>query len=248
MDNQTLGVFFAAGKGSRMAPFTDHTPKPLAKIGDKTILEINLEKSCILCDEIVIIIGHLGDQIIEYFGDNFQGKKISYAWQDNPKGGTLDALRTGIYSQERFLEGYNYFVSNGDNILDASVYTNLKKEIQKDSDTAYLSAKKIEDRELLKSMGIFRVDSDYNFIEIVEKPQEFVSDLANIGTYYLPNNVISLISKKTNPSLEKEEYITDLFNLYAVQNAVKVIPNQAEIFAISSVEDLEKARKELLSS
>ena len=79
-------VIMAGGKGTRIASITnDEIPKPMLAIGGKTILEHQIEclkKSDI--KEIIIVIGHLGDKIKDYFKDgNKFGIKISY-YEENP--------------------------------------------------------------------------------------------------------------------------------------------------------------------
>ena len=89
-------VIMAGGKGTRISSITqDEIPKPMLKVGGKPILEhqINsLKKSNI--DEIILIIGHLGDKIKEYFkdGENFN-IKIKYIKEDENKPlGTAGSL------------------------------------------------------------------------------------------------------------------------------------------------------------
>ncbi len=241
MQTKTVAIVMAAGRGSRMAPFTDSTPKPLAKIKEKTLLEINLENLEPLVDEFVIVIGWLGEQIKEVFGSEFRNKKITYARQSNPKGGTLDAFRTGLYSQVKF-KNYNYIVTNADNILDRLVYKKLSKAIDQNPNKAYLLAKKIKDKEILKSQGVFRVKDNFEFIEIIEKPQKFISDLTNVGCYYLPKNISQLVSNKQNLD-NQEEYITDLFNQFSKKNEVVVISYEGLYLPISSIIDLKKANQ-----
>ncbi|PIR94686.1 hypothetical protein COT95_02850 [Candidatus Falkowbacteria bacterium CG10_big_fil_rev_8_21_14_0_10_37_6] len=74
-------VILAAGRGVRMRPLTYDIPKPMVKIAGKNLLERKMD---ILPDsvcEIIIIIGYLGEQIKDYFGDNYRGKKITYIKQ-----------------------------------------------------------------------------------------------------------------------------------------------------------------------
>ena len=89
-------VIMAGGKGTRISSITqDEIPKSMLKVGGKPILEhqINsLKKSNI--DEIILIIGHLGDKIKEYFkdGENFN-IKIKYIKEDENKPlGTAGSL------------------------------------------------------------------------------------------------------------------------------------------------------------
>lgn len=96
-------VIMAGGKGTRISSITqDEIPKPMLTVGGKPILEHQidcLKKSGI--DEIIIIIGHLGKKIKDYFkeGENL-GIKISYI-EENPEkplgtAGSLYYLKDSI--------------------------------------------------------------------------------------------------------------------------------------------------------
>ena len=63
-------VIMAGGKGTRIASIASDIPKPMIKIGDKPILEHEIEclKKQGLTD-IIITVSHLGNIIMEYFGD-----------------------------------------------------------------------------------------------------------------------------------------------------------------------------------
>lgn len=84
-------VILAAGKGLRLRPFTEKHPKPLIGVGDKPLLEHTLNSLPDQISEIIIIIGYLGDQIVNHFGDNWNGKPIQYVTQHELLG-TGDAL------------------------------------------------------------------------------------------------------------------------------------------------------------
>lgn len=63
-------MIFAAGRGERMRPLTDATPKPLLRVGGKMLIERHLEKlAAIGIDEVVVNIAHLADQFSAALGD-----------------------------------------------------------------------------------------------------------------------------------------------------------------------------------
>ena len=70
-------VILAAGKSERMRPLTETRPKPLLKVANKTILEYNLGHLKQFVDEVILVIGYKGGMIKEYFGDDFEGIKLT---------------------------------------------------------------------------------------------------------------------------------------------------------------------------
>ena len=74
-------MILAAGRGERMRPLTDHTPKPLLKAGDKPLIVWHIERlvrAGII--EIIINHAHLGSQIEAALGDGSEfGARISYS-------------------------------------------------------------------------------------------------------------------------------------------------------------------------
>jgi len=234
-----IGIIFAAGLGTRLRPLTEKIPKPLAEVHGKTLLERNMEGLLPHVGSFRIIINWLGEQIEAKIGNSFKGKPVTFIYQKNPKGGTLDALRRGVlFSSGNDIE--NYVVSNSDDIFAQGFYDIFGMAITRDSQKAYLVGKIINDKEKLKKLGVFLVDAGNNFQKIVEKPQEFVSNLANVGIYYLPNQVREFLSAQENLS-QTEHLITDLFNAYSEKYPIEVLPVDADYTPISSLEDLKKA-------
>ena len=102
----------AAGRGERMRPLTDHTPKPLLKAGGKPLIVWHLERLVAAgFKEIVINHAHLGSLIEQTLGDGSQwGLKIQYS--PEPPG----ALETagGIATALPLLGDEPFLVVNGD--------------------------------------------------------------------------------------------------------------------------------------
>ena len=89
-------MILAAGYGKRLAPLTNDLPKPLLKVGDKTLIEHNIETlSKYGVKEIVINVSYLGQQIIDFLKDKFPNLKISFLLEEKPLGtggGIVNAL------------------------------------------------------------------------------------------------------------------------------------------------------------
>ncbi len=91
--NNTI-LIMAGGKGTRLLPKTEKTPKPMLRLGGKPILEHIIERAKSEgFSRFILAIHHLGEVIEEYFGDGESlGVKISYVKEKTPLG-TAGALR-----------------------------------------------------------------------------------------------------------------------------------------------------------
>jgi NDP-sugar pyrophosphorylase family protein len=96
-------VILAAGVGIRMRPLTETVPKPLLKVAGKPLIEYTFAALPKEIDEVIIVIGYLGDQIIKHFGESFDGKKIRYVRQEHLEGTAMALFEAHAYINDRFL-------------------------------------------------------------------------------------------------------------------------------------------------
>ena len=111
-------VVMAGGRGERLRPLTDNTPKPLLKIGDKPIIEHNIDRLISYgVDDFWISVRYLGKQLQEYFKDgSHKNIKTEYIWETEPLG------TIGAVSQIDNFEHEYILVTNSD------ILTNLDYE------------------------------------------------------------------------------------------------------------------------
>ena len=108
-------MVLAAGRGTRLAPLTDTTPKPLVPVAGRPFLEHILEfLRAGGIREVVLNLHHLGRRIEEHLGDGARfGLRVRYSWE-NP---ILDT-GGGIKRAEPLLAGEPFLVLNGDSLLE----------------------------------------------------------------------------------------------------------------------------------
>jgi len=106
--SQMQAIILAAGKGTRMRPLTNFVPKPMVRFLDSDGIRRNLVEHNIALlppevDEIIFVVGYLKEQIMNHFGDYFDGRKVRYVVQDEALG-TGHAVRlVQQYVTGRFL-------------------------------------------------------------------------------------------------------------------------------------------------
>src|SRR3989338_7306609 len=107
-------LIVCGGKGTRLRPYTHTIPKPMLMLGRKPILEYTIQhfKSEGFTD-IILAVGHLHEQIVDYFGDGKKfGVKIQYSIEEEELG---DA--GSIKNAENLLKGEEHFlVEMGDHL------------------------------------------------------------------------------------------------------------------------------------
>ena len=107
-------MILAAGKGTRMRPLTDKTPKPLLEAGGKPLIVWHIERlKAAGIDEIVVNIAHLGEQIPKRLGDGSQwGVQIAYSDERSEEG--LETLGGIVKALPLLYESDPFLVVNGD--------------------------------------------------------------------------------------------------------------------------------------
>jgi dTDP-glucose pyrophosphorylase len=86
-------VIMAGGRGTRLQPLTDSIPKPLLKVGNKSIMEHNVDRLTLYgIDDFWFSVKYLGEQIVNHFKDEkFKNISIDYIWEEEALG-TIGAV------------------------------------------------------------------------------------------------------------------------------------------------------------
>ena len=163
-----------AGRGSRLRPHTLTIPKPLVPVAGKPIVQRLVEDITKVCgetvDEIAFIIGDFGDQVekdLVAVAESL-GAKGSIYYQEEALG-TAHAILCAKDS----LEG-NVVVAFADTLFRADFTLDAAAE-------GIIWVSQIDDP---SAFGVVKLNDENIITDFVEKPVEFVSDLAIIGIYY----------------------------------------------------------------
>jgi MurNAc alpha-1-phosphate uridylyltransferase len=106
-----IAMILAAGRGERMRPLTDHTPKPLLQVGGKPLIVWHIERLCAAgFTHVVINHAHLGQQIEDALGN---GAALGVAIDYSREGYALETAG-GIATALPLIENEVFTVVNGD--------------------------------------------------------------------------------------------------------------------------------------
>ena len=155
-------VIMAGGKGTRLDPFTRILPKPLIPVGDKTIMELIIEKFLEYdVAHFFVSVNHKSRIIKSYFEELDPAYGITYLYEDKPLG-TAGALK----QLQGVLEG-DVFVTNCDIIVDADYPDVLRHHMASHNEITVVASMK----NFKIPYGVCKIKNGGTLVNIAEKPE-----------------------------------------------------------------------------
>jgi len=200
-------MIMAGGRGERLRPLTDKIPKPMLPLGNKPIIEHNIDRLISFgIEKIYVSVKYLGQQIVDYFGDgSAKGIQIEYIWEDQPLG------TAGALSLVNKFNTDHILLMNSDLFTDADFEDLYLNTIQNDASLGVATTpytRKVP-------FGVFTTEA-HRITGIKEKP--VYTNYANAGIYILNREVINQIPENQFFN------ITDLMEVL-IQNKQTLIHN-----------------------
>ncbi|MFC6716057.1 UTP--glucose-1-phosphate uridylyltransferase AglF [Natrialbaceae archaeon GCM10025810] len=169
-------IVLAAGKGTRLRPLTDDKPKGMVEIAGQPILTHCFDQLVDLgATEFVVVVGYRKEQIIEYYGDEYEGVPITYCHQ-RTQSGLAHALLT---AREQIDD--DFMLMLGDNLFDANLQDVVRRQQEDRADAAFL----VEEVpwEEASRYGVCETNKYGEITDVVEKPEDPPSNLVMTGFY-----------------------------------------------------------------
>lgn len=222
-------LVMAGGVGSRLMPLTANTPKPLLKVGDKAIIDHNVDRLRNFgVDDFYISVRYLGEQLEEHYrAKDFQGIKMNFIWEDEPLG-TL-----GAASKIKSFQHDYVLVTNSD-ILTTLDYEDFFLDfLDKNADMAVATIP-------------YQVNVPY---AVMETSNDHVISFKEKPTYtYYSNGGIYIIKRAILENIPKETFYntTDLME-QIIKDGGKLIsyPIRQYWLDIGKHEDFKKAQEDI---
>lgn len=176
-------IIMAGGKGARLMPLTEKIPKPLLRVGNKPILEHNIDRLIKFgFKNIHLSVNYLADQIKDYFGDGSKkGVSIKYICEAKPLG-TLGSVKLAEKIEEDYL-----LVMNSDILTTIDFASFFRAFIHSDADMAVATT----DYQVEVPYGILEVDPYNNIHALKEKPR--FTYHSNAGIYLAKKELLRMV-------------------------------------------------------
>lgn len=211
MADQLMGVILAAGKGTRMRPFSEHWPKPVLPVLGKPLMAYQLEMMAGLgIRDVVVVIGHLGHEVVRALGDGSQwGVSIRYVEQEEMLGIAHAVSRLEPHVDRPF------FLFLGDIYFDTE---NLASMVQRFCDGrgigGVLACKREPNLEAIKRNFVVLVGNDGFVHRVIEKPRHPRTDLKGCGIYLFDLSFFDAVRRTPRTAMRNEYEITDSIQIF----------------------------------
>jgi dTDP-glucose pyrophosphorylase len=178
-------VLMAGGKGIRLRPLTENTPKPLLKVGDKAIIDYNVDRLVAYgVEKIHVIVNYLAEQLEQHFANitdsisiscvrekTFLGTIASVKCIPSLENDTVLVMNSDLFTNIDFEDFYRYFMEKKADMAVAAIPYSINVPY-----------------------GVLQLDGR-NIVAVKEKPT--YNYYANAGIYLINTNLLNLIPDET---------------------------------------------------
>lgn len=175
-------VIPAAGRGTRLGELTADRPKPLVEVGGEPLITHAFDAAIDAgVEELIVVIGHLGDRIRRRVGTSYRGRPVSYVCQPEPRG-----LADAVAQAAPRVAG-PFLVVNGDNVVLAPLGEVVRTVTAGGADGALLVEH--AGRSEAARTGVVET-RDGRVTRVIEKPSQPPSTTITTGVYLLPQAAV----------------------------------------------------------
>ena len=174
-------VILAGGKGQRLRPYTEKKPKPLLDLGEYPIIHYVLKNvKNAGFKSVLITVGTMADQIIEYLENKYLGLSIEYSVEQSPEGtaGCLVKVKDKLDN--------NFLVLMADQFTTIDLNQVYNYHLEKNSIATIV----LKQYPILLEYGVANIE-DNNLVSFEEKPA--IDKLINTGVYGFNKKILEYI-------------------------------------------------------
>ncbi len=221
MSSDFVGVILAAGRGTRMFPFTSRWPKPILPIMGKPLLQHQVEMlKSIGIRDIFVVIGHLGYEVVRTMGNGDEfGVNLEYVEQTETLGIAHAVGRLESKLQKPFL------LCLGDIFFVSKKLESMLKLFGKKDTKAVLASKLEENPEMIRRNFAIIHAKDGSVKRVIEKPRYIQNKLKGCGIYLFGLEIFDAIRRTPRTAMRDEYEITEAIQIM-INDGHRVVHSQ----------------------
>lgn len=199
-------LILAGGRGKRLEAHSAQRNKCMIEFAGKPLIEWSLE-NCVRIspDEIVVVVGYLAEQIINYYGNSYRGIRIRYAIQ-REQGGLVHAIETAA----PFLGSSDFMLFLADEILLEPNHAAMVERFRQGGLFALCGLTIATDPEAVRNTYSVFEDQAGRILRLVEKPRRAINQYQGTGNCLFSNRILEYIEYTPINQARNEKELPDL--------------------------------------
>ncbi|MCK4781638.1 nucleotidyltransferase family protein [Candidatus Parcubacteria bacterium] len=200
-------LILAGGRGSRFNKITESQNKCMLKVGGKPLIEYSLDIAGNLeISEIVIVVGHKAEQIMNAYGDQYSNKPIKYVVQPKQKG-----LVHAINCAKEVIGNEDFILMLGDELMLRANHNEIIREYHDDENLfGICGVVNVENKDLIKKTYTVIQGEDDKIFRLIEKPSNPMNNIMGTGNCVFNNKIFSYINQTPINQRRGEKELVDL--------------------------------------
>lgn len=200
-------LVLAAGRGSRLGEHLDDGNKCMLRMFGKPLVQYSLENAVRAgAEEIIIVVGFRAEAIINCFGIDFQGARIRYVIQDEPKG-----LVHAIEIARELIDGSDFMLLLADEILWHSHHQTMLDQFKREELFVICGVVREKNKdEISKTYAMIEDDRDRRIYRLIEKPRRPPNDVRGTGNCIFRADIFDYVELTPINQSRGEKELPDL--------------------------------------
>ena len=199
-------LILAGGRGKRLDDLSLNKNKCMIEVNSKPVIEYSLGYAVSTdVDEIIIVVGHRAEEIINTYGNRYKDKKLRYVIQWEQKG-----LVHAIECAKDTIDGDDFMLLLGDEILINPNHQSMIDEFRKGEAFAICGVLYVNDKNLIKRTYTMVQDENNTIYRLIEKPRNPLNNYMGTGNCIFKNEIFNYIDITPIHHERKEKELPDL--------------------------------------
>lgn len=196
-------LVLAAGRGTRMEELSETENKCMLSLHGKRLIEYSLESAARLAEieEIVIVVGYRAESVMDAYGDQFSGKRISYVRQARQTG-----VVNAISCAEAHLRSGDFFLFLADEVALGGRHRAMLELFEKESLFCVCGVYLQENENMIRRTYSVQYGPDNRIHQLVEKPLRPFNRMMGTGNILFRGTIYDYIDQTpVNPNRGEKE-------------------------------------------
>lgn len=199
-------LILAGGRGQRIGDISNDKNKCMIEINGKPLIEYSLECAVrTIITEIVILVGHKAEEIINRYGNSYNGKPIKYVIQSEQKGlvHALECAKEAIGKED-------FMLMLGDELMINPQHQEMIDTFRKKDFFGICGIVVVENTDLIKKTYSVIQSEDKRIYRLIEKPSKPMNNIMGTGNCIFKNEIFSYVSQTPINQKRQEKELPDL--------------------------------------